>query len=954
MAIIEYKDLIGDDGTFDKIIKQLEDIEMRLLNIAKENKKRTGLINPKDTKEVQKAVKEYDKLEKELKATRAQLEKTKQSKKSYIDMTKQERVAIEKAKLEQAQARKEAQRLAKEQLKLTTATKKAGAEYRKQSKILRDMKNEYKDLVLQSGRNTKAAKRMRKEIQKMDHALKKVDKSVGDNWRNVGNYTTSLMSLNGSMGGVAVSLGTLSQGLRGAATAFKGASKGAKALMLSLGPLSIAIAGITAALSKFQGIRDMFGNVLSGLSASVDVLAERVGRFGLAFVKLKDLDFAGFAKDAKESFAGMASEIKEETAAAVELNSALTQLKDEEINRKVELSELNADIAAQQLKATELEKVNRKEAAAAIEAAIQSAKAKFEIEQDFAKRRAEILREQVDLSSETTSREDREAVADAQIVVNDLERQRSAILKKLTARLNTLKKIDKPKDTAKDYTKLNAVLEQNLNLRKKLEEQLQQAIKETRAENVEGEIAQQRAALALRMENEKKANQDVRDELKKDYDLKAAALKKYMSDEKGLTSEGKERLAELDEKFKNDSIKLNDVINQLEVEQLKKFNKERAAIDEQEQSDLLDQRLKSRTESMQKLLTEEERMTLQLEAKQAKALQDADLKTEEERTAFSKKQEQERLKLRKDFVNKYIDELTAAEDKIKADLTLAPENEELKSEYDELLTEKERFAAESAKLDQQIAESSKVAIEDNSAQLVEELNKLSEQALDQLSEIQQQRADKAQEALDQQQEAVDRQRERAEKGLSNTLKSELEEAAKREKALIEQQKRLARAEKVKALYASYQNYSSQNDAQALSKTLRDFAALEAIVSALSGGFAEGGYTGDGGKYDPAGVVHKGEFVIDKETTEALGLRGKTMTEGKSILTTNQFSLQADAFKQAVTPDNSKLIEEMQLTRKAIEQQARQEVDVFKVYGNVMEVVETKTKGRKRTRTRRRF
>ena len=140
----------------------------------------------------------------------------------------------------------------------------------------------------------------------------------------------------------------------------------------------------------------------------------------------------------------------------------------------------------------------------------------------------------MDLSAETTSREDREAVADAQIVVNDLERQRSAILKKLTARLNTLKKIDKPKDTAKDYTKLNAVLQKNLDLRKKLEDQLQQAIKETRAENVEGEIAQQRAALALRMENEKKANQAIRDELQKDYDLKAAALKKYMSDEQGL------------------------------------------------------------------------------------------------------------------------------------------------------------------------------------------------------------------------------------------------------------------------------------------------------------------------------------------------------------------------------------------------------------------------------------
>jgi hypothetical protein len=32
------------------------------------------------------------------------------------------------------------------------------------------------------------------------------------------------------------------------------------------------------------------------------------------------------------------------------------------------------------------------------------------------------------------------------------------------------------------------------------------------------------------------------------------------------------------------------------------------------------------------------------------------------------------------------------------------------------------------------------------------------------------------------------------------------------------------------------------------------------------GFAEGGYTGPGSKYEPAGIVHKGEFVFDQDTT----------------------------------------------------------------------------------------
>lgn len=52
--------------------------------------------------------------------------------------------------------------------------------------------------------------------------------------------------------------------------------------------------------------------------------------------------------------------------------------------------------------------------------------------------------------------------------------------------------------------------------------------------------------------------------------------------------------------------------------------------------------------------------------------------------------------------------------------------------------------------------------------------------------------------------------------------------------------------------------------------LLEWAALTALIqtavsAARAGlGFADGGYTGDGGKYDVAGVVHKGEFVAPQE------------------------------------------------------------------------------------------
>lgn len=47
----------------------------------------------------------------------------------------------------------------------------------------------------------------------------------------------------------------------------------------------------------------------------------------------------------------------------------------------------------------------------------------------------------------------------------------------------------------------------------------------------------------------------------------------------------------------------------------------------------------------------------------------------------------------------------------------------------------------------------------------------------------------------------------------------------------------------------------------------------ALISGIGSlfGFANGGFTGAGGKYDPAGVVHKGEFVLPQHVVRALGL-----------------------------------------------------------------------------------
>ena len=208
--------------------------------------------------------------------------------------------------------------------------------------------------------------------------------------------------------------------------------------------------------------------------------------------------------------------------------------------------------------------------------------------------------------------------------------------------------------------------------------------------------------------------------------------------------------------------------------------------------------------------------------------------------------------------------------------------------------------------------------------------------------------------LNKQNDLVDKQRERAENGLSNTLAFEQKEMAKREKELILAQKRLERVQKVKALYSSYTaNASSSKDSvTALAKTLRDFAILEGITAS----FYTGGYTGNGGKYEEKGIVHGGEFVIDKETTSKLGLKGFSMDnfkekfvnsngfkDSKTILQTNYTEKQRKDFTTKVKPinfDTSSIENEIRELKEYEMSKPVQTIEVGKVVDGTLEFIET--------------
>lgn len=60
-------------------------------------------------------------------------------------------------------------------------------------------------------------------------------------------------------------------------------------------------------------------------------------------------------------------------------------------------------------------------------------------------------------------------------------------------------------------------------------------------------------------------------------------------------------------------------------------------------------------------------------------------------------------------------------------------------------------------------------------------------------------------------------------------------------------------------------------ARSIINQMAQIAAQQIAIKLFAGmGFADGGYTGSGGKYDPVGVVHAGEYVFSQEDVRAAG------------------------------------------------------------------------------------
>ena len=185
-------------------------------------------------------------------------------------------------------------------------------------------------------------------------------------------------------------------------------------------------------------------------------------------------------------------------------------------------------------------------------------------------------------------------------------------------------------------------------------------------------------------------------------------------------------------------------------------------------------------------------------------------------------------------------------------------------------------------------------------ELYDALKKLAESLLGFLKDINDAQIKQIEASIKAQELKVAKAEEIADKGNAYILEAEqakLDELNKQRAKFVRQQQSLIAIELVansalavaKAAAAGSGIASAITIAATLVALAAGLAKARATAQASISGFAEGGYTGDGAKFQPAGVVHKGEFVINAEKTrrfrpmlEAIHA-GRTPNLGKGLV-----------------------------------------------------------------------
>ena len=692
--------------------------------------------------------------------------------------------------------------------------------YQKESKKLNILRKVFKNLILTEGKSTKATEKLRKEITVLDKRLKKVDASAGQFQRSVGNYPKSVGKATDSL------------------------------LKFAVGALSVKVAldGIKGSLDASEEGNEALRKTSAGAGAAIDVVAAKTGNFFSRIIK--DIPVIVALARGGLGFSSLVDSVVKNTEAfdgTVEAIVKTVQASSEAIEKTVDFEK-----RLRELKIA-LEAANTQ---LAIQGQISSdITVSFE-KQEEAERRVGILQEAraavlIEIASSELD------IIDTQLAGVVSGSQNIALLDKQNDAIVRLKEAESDLAVARlDNDK---------------------ALREIRRKKFEREIAFNKDISEAQKEFNENIITDERVSLEKRIVL--------LNETTILTSNAFKEQQKIFQKFTDSDVQLEDLIGldeaalrrELKLLGINVFNSEK-----------LRQLLKERRKIQEDLLELERGISAEIEEKAQTEIDAAN-----ELTQFRKDVAAERAGLDKRAIAARVQAEIDAEIfrfgvLLDSDELLADERKRIEEELqDEIFKIRQKGLEDKKKLDEKDKKEADKRFKQQAKDASRFLNAVTRQLTEELNKRNALENGARDEQISESKSNLDRQQELAAQGLDNQLAFEKERLNKlnleRKEALKKQQKEEEAIKLAEAFLSAFEARVQQDPNTAIPKALADTFAARAIAKTFLTGFSDGGYTGDGGKHDEAGIVHKGEFVIDKDKTSKLGLKGASMGDFDKIM-----------------------------------------------------------------------
>lgn len=181
-SIIKYENIIGSDNTFAVLYKNLDELEARVIKLAKNLDGKFSVVNPNDTKQIEAYEKKVRELEQAVQNLTKQREVANKAQKQEMQQTQEQLVQIETAKIK----RREQIAIAKQEAILATSQKGSIAALRAELALVT---LEWKKLTAAETTDLQKGKELTAQKLQLTQQLKQLEKATGDHRREVGNYT---------------------------------------------------------------------------------------------------------------------------------------------------------------------------------------------------------------------------------------------------------------------------------------------------------------------------------------------------------------------------------------------------------------------------------------------------------------------------------------------------------------------------------------------------------------------------------------------------------------------------------------------------------------------------------------------------------------------------------------------------------------------------------------------